>query len=165
VEILARLDRTTGTRVMCGSIGNVCRGELARVQVIEKTLVASDGRTFAAGDRVLCMLDGWKQGPAVGAEPRHWVASEHSLGREAKATAAVRRGTLDRDVLASRRRSSFRQPIPAAKDTNHAVTGLKRDNYVIVSTPIPAQGKILADCPMCGRTNTLTAAKLRVAQR
>jgi hypothetical protein len=162
VEILARLDRTTGTRVMCGSVGNVCRGELGRVTVVEKTMVALDWRTLLPGDRVLCMLDGWKQRPAVGAEPRHWTASEHSLKRETKATAAVRKGTLDRDVLASRRRSSFRQPIPAEKDHNHAVYGLKRDNYVIES--IPAAG-ILADCPMCGRTNTLTAAKLRVAQR
>jgi hypothetical protein len=157
VEILARLDRTTGTRVMCGSIGNVCRGELARVQVIEKTLVALDGRTLAAGGRVLCMLDGWKH-----KSRGHWRASEHSLRREAKATAAVRRGTLDRDVLASRRRSSFRQPIPPGKDTNDAAYGMKRDNYVIES--IPAAG-ILADCPMCGRTNTLTASELRVPQR
>ncbi len=141
-EILARLDRTTGTRVMCG--GNVCRGELARVQVIE-------------GVRMLCMLDGWKH-----AGPGHWRASEHSLKREAKATTAVRRGTLDREVLASRRRSELRQPIPAERDANRAAYGLTRDNYVIES--IPSAG-ILADCPKCGRTNTLTAARLGVARR
>jgi hypothetical protein len=145
VEILARLDRATGVKVLCGSVGNTCRGELGRVDVI------------ANDQRVLCMLAGWKQ-KARG----HFTLNNHSKPRGAKATAAVRRGVLPRGQLASRRRASFRQRIPTELDTNRIAYGLEPDVFVIES--IPAAG-ILADCPVCGRVNTLTAAKLRVAPR
>jgi hypothetical protein len=144
-EILARLDRTTGLRVMCGSIGGTCRGEFARIAVVK-------------GRRMLCMLDGFKQN----AGPGHFAASDRSLHREAKATAAVRKGTLDRDVLASRRRPQLRRPIPAEKDANRAAYGLTRDNYALEWI---SPAGILADCPVCGRTNTLRGPQLGVAQR
>jgi hypothetical protein len=148
-EILARLDRSTGTRVMCGSIGNTCRGELARVAVSTGVAVADQ--------RVLCMLPGWKQ-TARG----HFTVNNHSKPRGAKATAAVRRRVLPRDQLASRRRASFRQKIPTELDTNELGYGLAPDVFVIES--IPAAG-ILADCPVCGRTNVLRGPQLGVAQR
>lgn len=58
VVVLARLDGKTGLKVLCGSIGNTCRGELARVAIVPKA-VTWEGHVLLTGDRVLCMLDGW----------------------------------------------------------------------------------------------------------
>jgi hypothetical protein len=160
VEVLARLDRKTGLRVLCGSIGNTCRGELARVVVMETTAVAFEGRILVPGDRVLCMLDGWRQqGHATG--PRHWVEIKTALERAASAVSAVRRGVLDREHLAGRRPRNRRAITRnGGHDPNADVYGLTGDNYVILPDP---EG-VLADCPLCRRTNNLTAERLRVVQ-
>jgi hypothetical protein len=146
VEVLARLDKTTGLRVLCGAVGGTCRGELARVAILE-------------GDRrVLCMLDGWRRSAPDAEGRRHWMVNNHSVARAAKATAAVRRGALSVDQLEARRRPRFRQPIPENRDVHRSAYGITPDNYVI--DPVPKLG-ILADCPLCGRVNLL-AAKLGV---
>jgi hypothetical protein len=160
-ELLARLDHKTRLRVLCGSIGNTCRGDLARVAIMEKTAVAFEGRTLVPGDRVLCMLDGWRQqGHATG--PRHWVEIKTALERAASAVSAVRRGVLDREQLAGRRPRN-RRPITrlGGFDSNADVYGFTGDNYVI----LPGPEGVLVDCPLCRRTNTLTADRLRVVQR
>ncbi len=142
MEVLARLDKTTGLRVLCG--WPTCHGELACIQIVK-------------GKRVLCMLDGWKH-KARG----HWAQNQHSAHRAANATDAVRRGELARELLASRRRPRLRQPIPDDKDTFRSVFGLNSDNHVIA--PVPKVG-ILADCPIpsCGRVNLLLGSNLDVA--
>lgn len=141
-ELFARLD-STGLRVLCSGGDRTCRGELARVAIIE-------------GDkRVLCMLDGWKQARG------RWSESNHSARRRRGAEAAVALGSLAPEQLVARARPRFRQPIPAERDTNRTVYGLASNNYVV----FPLGEGILATCPRCGHDNRLSATHLRVATK
>jgi hypothetical protein len=161
VVVLARLDGKTGLKVLCGSIGNTCRGELARVAIVPKA-VTWEGHVLLTGDRVLCMLDGWVRQPAAvtGGLPR-LTLSKRERQRPRLATAAVRRGVLDREFLASRRRPRHRRPITHVEDFD-GVIQLYSEDQVIRDIIFLEPDGILADCPLCPRVNTLTASKLRV---
>jgi hypothetical protein len=145
VEVLARLDKTTRLRVLCGAVGGTCRGELATVRIWK-------------GMRVLCMPAGSKH-IARG----HYRTTKHSLERARKATAAVRRGDLLNgvDQLAARRHSRTRSPIPKGKDLYLSVYEVAGE---VVVEQIPKVG-ILMDCPIpsCERTNVLLGPNLDVA--
>jgi len=153
VELFARLDPATRLRVLCGGpIGEdghgrgFCRGELARVW----TMLTTEA-PLRAGDRVLVMPDGWKE-----REPGHWVLTNRSKARQAKANAAVAHGKLAPDLLAeraaprNRRRGDFAGPY-----------GVSTDDQVLI---LDAAG-ILADCPRCGHGNRLTPEKLALTLR
>lgn len=162
VVVLARLDGKTGLRVLCGSIGNTCRGQLARVAIVPKA-VTWEGHVLLAGDRVLCMLDGWVRQPAAvtGGLPC-LTLSKSARERSESAAAAVRRGVLDREQLVGRR-PRHRRPITHVEDFD-GVIQLYSEGQVIRDIIFLEPEGILACCPMCPRVNTLTAAKLRVAQ-
>jgi hypothetical protein len=159
-ELLARLDRKTGLRVLCGSIGNTCRGELARVAIIDAA-VTLEGRKLTPGDRLLCMLDGWvKHPPLIPGQPPRLTLSDHERQRAQRATAAVRRGKADRELLADARRPRNRRPITNVEDfdTIHLYSGGQVTRDILRLGP---EG-MLADCPLCPRVNILTAEQLRV---
>jgi hypothetical protein len=160
VIVLARLDRATGLKVLCGSIGNTCRGELARVAIVPAA-VTFEERELTPGDRLLCMLDGWvKHPPLIPGEPPRLTLSDHERQRAQRVTAAVRRGEADRELLADARRPRHRRPITNVEDfdTIHLYSG----GQVIRDILRLGHAGILADCPLCPRVNTLTAEQLRV---
>ena len=118
--------------MLCGGAANTCRGELARVAVMDVSTPAFEGRLLEPGDRVLCMLDGWRQ-KAPNAEGRRcWTVNNHSAHRAARATSAVSRGALPADQLAPLTRPRTRRPITrlGGFDVWETYGVGDRDNYV-----------------------------------
>ncbi|HEY8755285.1 MAG TPA: hypothetical protein VIN65_02895 [Candidatus Dormibacteraeota bacterium] len=96
VEILARLDRTTGMQVLCGMKNergmHTCRGEVAHIEIVD-------------GKRVLSMLDGWKQRGS----PNHFTLNNHSVRLRKVAHVKVSRGDLAPDQFAGQGRPRTRR--------------------------------------------------------
>ena len=114
------------------------------------------------GDRLLCVLDGWEKRTDEQGK-RHWRLTSYSARRQAKATAAMRRGALDPALLPARRRPRTRLTDRQVHRGADLVDREHRALLVMRKTAVAlgADG-ILMDCPRCGRTNLLTAEALRI---
>jgi hypothetical protein len=146
VELLAHLDRKTGLRVICGSGDRACREELARIAIIQVGMT-HEGRRYEPGERLLCMLDGWRALPTLTKGKRHWTQSKHAMLHAARthSTPRLRRPVTtsieDFDVL-----HIYGEGAPPIRD----------------AVLLGSEG-ILATCPRCGHASLLTALELRVA--
>jgi hypothetical protein len=147
VELLARLDRKNDLRVLCGSGGRTCHGELASVAVTE-VAVTMGGRRREPGERLLCMLAGWRELPTATDGKRHWTQSDHAARHAERTRKALR----------------LRRPTTTSIE-DFDVTNIYIDGRLIKDVILLDPEGILATCPRCGHENTLTVSELRVAPR
>lgn len=171
--LYARLDTTTGLKVLCGGAVNTCRGELACIWEFRDdgrgllrflpTETVADVKdevdAIRAGTspwlRGLRMLDAWQPRARDGV----WQEIEHSAQRARQAKRELNWGHITPGQAWRQGRASSRRRYETAvsRRGESAYNPARKDRDFSPKLPTTAI------CPQCGRKNILDAERLQVS--